>query len=400
VSEAFNMIIDEALLIPDSVPCMFSERLAKEHSVRKRMVSNVYSKSYVQSSHASSDQARVILGERLLPILLHSTADSQVPHGIDMYSTFMGSTMDFITAYCFGMERGTNFLQNKGYREHWLQLYAARRGYGFFPQELPRLTRLCGWLGISLYPAWVDDSNEELRIFNKQLCDATLKDLSSKAKDEKEGAEDSKNAVVASTLLAGLRKEGGKHGDNSILASVARQDQTPMVYSELLDHVLAGQETSGLALTYLSWRLSQALQLQHDLRAELLTLNPNMQLQENGSCSIPDSKALDALPLLHSIIMETLRLHAPIPGPEPRQTPKAGCQIGSYFIPGAVRVAALPFTLHRDEAVFPHPERWDHTRWLASHTGDDSRRLMQRQFWAFGSGGRMCIGSNFAMLGS
>lgn len=158
-----------------------------------------------------------------------------------------------------------------------------------------------------------------------------------------------------------------------------------------MDHLLAGQETSGIALTYASWHLSRRTDVQDALRAELLAL------PKAATGLIPDSRALDALPLLHAVVTETLRLHAPIPGPEPRRTPPDGCSIAGYRIPGDVRVAALGYALHRDEDVFPEPEAWLPARWMG---GDEAkRREMQRRFWAFGSGGRMCLGSNFAMNG-
>jgi cytochrome P450 len=124
-----------------------------------------------------------------------------------------------------------------------------------------------------------------------------------------------------------------------------------------------------------------------------------MKLGDDGTASTPDPKQLDGLPILHAVVMETLRLHAPIPGPQPRQSPFPSSQIGAYQVPGGVRVAALAYTLHRDEHAFPEPEKWDHTRWLATEASDEERRERNRQFWAFGSGGRMCIGSNFAVHG-
>jgi cytochrome P450 len=166
-----------------------------------------------------------------------------------------------------------------------------------------------------------------------------------------------------------------------------------------LDHVLAGQETAGVALTYLSWRLSQSLELQIKLRRELLSLEPNMKMTGEGLSSLPDLKLLDGLPILHAVVMETLRLHAPIQGPQPRQTPYPASQIGPYHVPGGVRVAASAYTLHRDSRVFHEPERWDHARWLDTTASGDEKRERHRQFWAFGSGGRMCIGSNFAVQG-
>src|SRR5436190_8574958 len=46
------------------------------------------------------------------------------------------------------------------------------------------------------------------------------------------------------------------------------------VASEMLDHLIAGHETSGITLTYLMHEMSQRPELQSKLREELLTLSP------------------------------------------------------------------------------------------------------------------------------
>jgi hypothetical protein len=302
--------------------------------------------------------------------------------------------MDFISAYIFGIETSTNFLLRKPYREHWLELYKSRIDYGIFDQELPSLTSFCRKLGIGMCPKWVDEANRELgewcsRHYTKTM-DRLLKSEASKPAD---------TPVVLNALLSGLDKEKVANGKRSILHDTALLHHDLSVTSELLDHVLAGQETSGVTLTYLTWRLSQSLELQQQLRDELLSLSPNMKLSGENEAEIPDAKQLDGLPLLHAVVMETLRLHAPLPGPQPRQTPSPSSEIAGYHIPGGVRISASAYALHRDELVFPDPETWDYTRWMPSTTTEEERRQRNRYFWAFGSGGRMCIGSNFAMHG-
>ncbi|CAN8097683.1 unnamed protein product [Discula destructiva] len=375
------------------VPCMFSERPSKSHSLRKRMISHVYSKSYIHNSPAAAAQAAAILQDRFIPAIQDSLAGHE-QGTLDVYSLYLAATMDFISAYIWGLARSTNFVQDKGYREHWLALYKARNDFAFFPQELPRLTAFCkDTLRWWLYPRWVDSANAELAALNDGLCDRTLEDLDKSGAGKTDGVDD---PVVMRALLAGLDKEAARgesgSGDKSPIYSTAVLERNLTIRSELWDHVLAGQETAGLALTYLTWRLSQHPALQAQLCAELR----NSSSSSGSSCG-SDHKALDTLPLLHAVTLETLRLHAPIPGPQPREVPRTGAQIGPYTVPAGVRIAALAETLHRDATVFPDPERWDPMRWIREEEEPESRAAMQRQFWAFSSGGRMCIGSNFAM---
>ncbi|KAK4145219.1 cytochrome P450 [Dichotomopilus funicola] len=379
------------------VPCMFSARAGPEHSARKRLISHVYSKSYIQSSPAVAAQSHEILYGRLLPILETSVNPSQGPHVIDVYSVFMAATMDFIACYIFGLGHGTNFLGDKAYREHFLELYKARNDSGYYDQELPQLTRLCRKLGIPLCPKWADKANLELGEWCWGLCAKMEGYFYPVNANGPPAGSVVDQPIVWNALVHGLQNESSEKWPSSVMYPSSLPNLKLSVASELFDHVLAGQETAGLVLTYLSWRLSQSVDLQHQLRAELLALVPNMQLTPDNRPVMPDPKQLDKLPLLHAVLMETLRLHAPIPGAQPRETPEVGCRIGPYAVPGGVRVAASAYTLHREESVFPKPEEWDHTRWLPSNANGEERRTMNRWFWAFSSGGRMCIGSNFAL---
>ncbi|KAK8045018.1 hypothetical protein PG993_005042 [Apiospora rasikravindrae] len=129
------------------VPNVFSSIYAKHHSIRKRMVSHVYSKSYLHSSAPLAAQADVILNTRVLPTLETTSHEGQAHQGIDVHSFFAAVAMDFISAYSFGLQNSPSFIQQKAYRDHWLGLYRARKGYSFFSQELPLLSRLLTLIG-------------------------------------------------------------------------------------------------------------------------------------------------------------------------------------------------------------------------------------------------------------
>ncbi|KAK6850699.1 Tryprostatin B 6-hydroxylase [Apiospora arundinis] len=375
------------------VPNVFSSIYWKHHSIRKRMVSHVYSKSYLHSSATLAAQADVILNSRVLPLIEQTSHGGQASQGIDVHSLFAAAAMDFISAYCFGLENSPNFVQQKAYRDHWLGLYQARKGYSFFSQELPLLSKLCSLVGIHLTPTRVDAANRELEEWCGKLCAASLFSLEKRDNKSLLSAED---AVVIRALISGLDKEEKARGKDSPIFSTAISQRNLTISSEIFDHLLAGQETTGVALTYLSWHLSQSQDLQCQLRAELLSLTPNMSL-EDGKVKIPNSGQLDRLPLLHAVVLETIRLYAPAGGPEPRVTPYPSCRVGPYVLPGGVRISASAYNLHRDEKYFPHAETWDHTRWFHGDIDEEGQKGMNRQFWGFSSGGRMCLGSNFAM---
>lgn len=367
---------------------MFSTVEGKAHSKRKRMMSNVYSKSHIQSSPIMRAVAATILHTRLLPQL---SSWSVTGSPVDVFDMFAAATMDFVTCYQFGLSAGTNFLSDEVLRRDFLRRYRSRRAHVFWPGELPTLTAWLGKVGIRLVPRWVDEANRWIERWALDMCDRAA---------ELTGT-DTGGAVFPQLMCALGQDDGSKSPTPG-----APQERRLTVASEMLDHLAAGFETSSITLTYLAWELSRRPCAQARLRQELKALMPP------SSGSLPDPKELDRLPYMHAVVQETLRLHAAIPGPQPRVTPfPAGAELGgedegrgrasssssssSFTIPPNVRVSASAHVLHRNPEVFPDPETWLPERWLEGE--GEGERERNRWFWAFGSGGRMCVGSNLAI---
>lgn len=75
---------------------------------------------------------------------------------------------------------------------------------------------------------------------------------------------------------------------------------------QLTIQILAGNETSSTALTWLLYRLSQNPDIQKKLRDELLGVPDDR----------PDQDAMNALPYLDKVVREILRFDGPVPGTE------------------------------------------------------------------------------------
>ena len=351
-------------------------------------MSNIYSKSYLQSSAQIAENSLILLRDRFLPFIQKCAEEGAT---VDVHDMNNGFTMDFMSAYQFGLPTATKFSIDPDTRRHYLHHYHCRKDYEYYSQEVPGLKALSKKLGCPLVPRFVDDANNQLESWVLKMCDAAdayLDHLPSP------GAE----PVVYGQFKNGMAKLWQKKGAEPTLGELERQRLE--VASEMLDHLGAGYETSAIALTYLYYEMSKRPALQGELRNELLTLNPRITWPANGTTTtfdLPSAKAIDSLPLLHATLMETLRLHAPIPGAEPRITPGRGCTLAGYTdIPGNVRVSAMPYALHRNAAVFPEPKSWVPQRWLKPADAPELKEML-RWFWAFGSGGRMCIGSNLAI---
>lgn len=154
------------------------------------------------------------------------------------------------------------------------------------------------------------------------------------------------------------------------------------IAAECLDHMAAGIDTTGDALCFLMWELSQPRSrgFQDRLREEL---------QGAGA-----TEGWDKLPYLDAVVMEGLRCFPAIPMSLPRYVPKGGRTIDGHLIPEKTIVSCQAHSVHRiDETVFPEPELFDPGRWLVRE-GDAERR---RSFFAFANGGRGCVGKHLAL---
>ena len=359
---------------------------SKPHSTRKRMLSNLYSKSYLQSSPDVQTISRVLIYDRLLPLVDSLSKKQEIVNVLELN---FATTMDFICSFIFGLGNDSNFLQDPRTRRHWIKTYQSRRSFRFWDGELPFAKTVSNKLGFPLVPPWVADATSVIEKWTLERCKAAKYWTNDIA--EKSATEVKTPALVFDRLTAAV---GATTAEDPTLGSPDTQ-----VASELLDHLAAGHETSGITLTYLFWELSRDPSLQRLLREELRELKPPVDFPPHSSNpNLPTPRDIDSLPLLHAILMETLRVHAAVPGPEPRMTPSSPVSIAGSppLIPG-VRISAQPYSLHRNANIFPDPNIWKPARWLQA--SGEEKAEMGKWFWAFGSGGRMCIGNHFAMQG-
>jgi cytochrome P450 len=353
---------------------MFSTGDNKAHAARKRMISNIYSKSVVTASPALRAQMATILYERVLPYL--ELACHNEDGVLNIYALLSATTMDVVNGYIFGLGAGSNLIDNADELTWFLDLYDSRRSYNFWPQEFPVFSSFVEkWLGYRFAPKWVDEANQEIEKWTRNMCENAGLVL---AKGEADPVD---TPVVYQQLSMALAREAKR-------AVVEESDFAPLLASEVLDHLAAGFDTSGITLNYIVHELSQHQDIQVRLQSELQTLSPN--LVPSSAPILPDPKAVDALPFLHAVIWETLRLHSAIPGPQPRFVPPQGCRLGPeehpYFVPGGVRVSASAGLLHANEDVYERAGEWMPERWLDMQRLDVEKRkdMESRWFWAFG----------------
>ncbi|KAH6624816.1 cytochrome P450 [Chaetomium sp. MPI-SDFR-AT-0129] len=162
------------------------------------------------------------------------------------------------------------------------------------------------------------------------------------------------------------------------------------IAAECLDHMAAGIDTTGDALCFLMWELSQRRSIQFQRR-----LQEELRLSNGSQGGVVNPANFDKLPYLDAVVMEGLRCFPAIPMSLPRCVPAGGRTIDGFYVPGGTTVSCQAYSVQKlDGVVFPDPERFDPGRWLESEKGDAERR---RLFFAFANGGRGCVGKHLAL---
>jgi cytochrome P450 len=184
------------------------------------------------------------------------------------------------------------------------------------------------------------------------------------------------------------RRPGEDRGDLLSLLMLARDEHGAgmserQIRDEVMTLLLAGHETTALALTWALVLLERNPETRLRLEAELATVLGDAPASP---------EVIPALPYAQAVVNETLRLYPPayITGREAvRKT-----LIGTVPIPKRHIILISMYATHRDPRFFPEPEAFRPERWLDGL----EKRLPRGAFIPFGMGSRKCIGAAFAMM--
>ena len=148
---------------------------------------------------------------------------------------------------------------------------------------------------------------------------------------------------------------------------------------EALTFLLAGHETTALALTYTLALLADAPRAQSDLRRELERLPPPTTLQ-----------ALRSYETLTRIIKESMRLYPEswVLGREALEP----VEVGGWALERQTQVYLYQWAAHQNPRWFEQPERFSPERW----TPELEAALPRGAYTPFGGGPRICVGNHFA----
>ncbi len=155
------------------------------------------------------------------------------------------------------------------------------------------------------------------------------------------------------------------------------------VFDQCMVTFQAGHDTTTSGLLWWSWLLAT-----HPEAAQRATDEVDAVL----AGATPTADDVAHLPWLQASLKEALRLYPPAPVLMSRRT-TAPVKVGGWTIPKGHMLRITPWTLHRDEQLFSHAERFLPERFL-----DDAPPIPKGAWMPFGVGPRVCIGQHFAQL--
>ena len=172
----------------------------------------------------------------------------------------------------------------------------------------------------------------------------------------------------------------------SILIQARDEDGSRMTDEQVRDEVvtflLAGHETTALALSWALYLLSQNADVEERLHEEVDRVLAGR---------LPSVADLPSLSLVESVTKETMRLYPP--AWSVARTAIADFELEGYRISAGANVVMSQWIMHRDSRFFSEPESFDPDRWNTSAC----QNLPRFAYFPFGGGPRQCIGASFAM---
>lgn len=191
--------------------------------------------------------------------------------------------------------------------------------------------------------------------------------------------------LVYSSIAA--RRDEPRSDVVSTLVSAADSRENEVTDREIRDQVmtllLAGHETTALAITYTLLSVAQHPHVEETLLAEL-----------DRVCHERPLRPADVRNLSYAgrVFTESLRLHPPVYGIVREAT--VDDELGGYHVPTGTTVLMYQWLLHRDPRFYPNPMVFAPDRW----TPEFVSRLPRFAYFPFGGGPRGCIGSQFARM--
>lgn len=195
------------------------------------------------------------------------------------------------------------------------------------------------------------------------------------------------NNAVYQILRDRRRKDGEAASDLVSILMDARDDEgrqmtDEQVHDEVLTFLLAGHETTALAVSWAIYLLGGNIEGEGRLHEEV---------DRVLASRIPAMDDIPSLIFAEKVIKETLRLYPP--AWSVARTAINEFELDGYQIPGGSNIVMSQWIMHRDSRFFPDPDKFDPDRWGTAAC----QNLPRFAYFPFGGGPRQCIGASFAL---
>jgi cytochrome P450 len=194
--------------------------------------------------------------------------------------------------------------------------------------------------------------------------------------------------LIVGILAARRRDPDRDAGDLLAMLLAARDEENGegLTDRELRDQILtfivAGHETTAVALSWTVALLGRHPEAQDRLRAEVAGVLGGRT---------PAAEDLPRLASVRRVVEESLRLYPPVYAVA--RDAAADDEIGGYRIPARSTVVLSPYVTHRHPDFWPDAEAFDPDRFLPERSADRPRFA----WFPFLGGPHQCIGEEFAM---
>jgi cytochrome P450 len=191
---------------------------------------------------------------------------------------------------------------------------------------------------------------------------------------------------VCDELIAARRAAGAAGDDLMALLIAARDGDERLEDAEIRDQVLifllAGHDTTAIALTFALHLLGHHPDAQARVRAEVAAIDDRT----------PGAEDVERLPYTTMVLKEAMRLYPPAWAFGRKNG--AEDEVGGHRVPAGAEIVVSPWVTHRHPGIWEAPERFDPERFAPEQEAERHRHA----YFPFGAGPRACIGQYFSML--
>lgn len=201
-----------------------------------------------------------------------------------------------------------------------------------------------------------------------------------------------RNTAVLDEVVNGIiqerRQNAPEQEDLLTMLMAARDEETgegmsdQQLRDEVMTIMLAGHETTAVALAWTFYLLSEHAQVLEALEAEV---------DEVLNGRLPAIDDLPNLPYTTMVLEESMRLYPPAYAIA--RWGNAEDEVGGYYVPKNAVITMSPYITHRHPDFWENPERFDPQRFTPERKAERPRYT----YLPFGGGPRLCIGNSFAM---